>query len=89
MNLLQATKVARRMERVARVLNDATSKRLASLLEARSKQQRDGSDSGLRYEEGYKDGLNAGLTVSKMDFADLDVEEICEALDGVMEEEQG
>jgi len=85
MNLLEVTKVAERLKRVAKVLDEATSVRLAALLEERGKQPIDDSEMARACEEAFKQGLNAGLRVSKTEFADLDAELLCEAFNGDIE----
>ena len=82
MNLLEVTKVAERLKRVVAVLDDATSKRLAELIEERGKQPIEDSDEARRYEEGFKHGLNAGLRVAKTELADLDAAMLCDAFNG-------
>ena len=82
MNLLEVTKVAERLKRVAKVLDDATSIRLAALIEERGRQAMEDSDEARKYEEGFKHGLNAGLRVAKTEFADLDAELLCKAFNG-------
>lgn len=86
MNLLEVTKTAERLKRVAKVLDDATSKRLAALIEERSKQAMEDSEGAREYDEGFKHGLNAGLRVSKTEFADLDAAMLCEAFNGDIED---
>lgn len=86
MNLLEVTKVAERLKRVAKVLDEATSRRLGALIEERGKLAMKDSDEARKYEEGFKHGLNAGLRVSKTEFADLDAAMLCEAFNGDIED---
>lgn len=86
-NLLQVQNALVRVERIAKVFEEAISIRLHSLLTERDRRAIQDSDEARSYEKGFKDGLNAGLRISRVELADLDVGKICEALDGDLEGE--
>jgi len=78
-NLLEVMKVAERLKRIVAVLEKAASKRLGALIIKRGETPMEDSEVAIKYEEGFKHGLNAGLQVSETKFADLDAELLCEA----------
>lgn len=80
-NILYAAKLIRKLRAIIKILDKSTSLRLAALLEANHKKPEDNSASAGDYKRGYKDGLNAGIRVSNIEEADIDINELAAAFE--------
>lgn len=82
MNLLEVKKATVRVQAVMDLIRSASSKRLTALLTSRDGQPHPvHTPESKIYDQGWKDGLNAGLHCGMIEIQDLDAEEVIAALD--------
>lgn len=84
-NIVHAEELIRKLRAITKIIDKTTGKRLSTLLKENHKDE-DVNVSAGDYRRGYKDGLNAGIRVSTINEADIDINELAAAFEGENDE---
>ncbi len=81
-NVKNALSAVRLAKRIMNLVEQESGRRLVMELETRGKQARQAGDVGDALERGFKDGLNVGCRIAKIQVDELDTAELINAVYG-------